>query len=143
MTKPAGKRWSIAYAVVATLFALMMFVSASGKLTRHPGAVKVIHEQVGVPLELFPVLGGLLIAGGLGLIAGIFRPRLGLAAAIGLVVYFVGAVLAHVLAGDWADLKAPIVPLLLACTTLVLRIVSLRRAADARGAALSAQPPVA
>ena len=61
----------------------MMFVSATGKLTQNPGSEKVIDETVGVPLALFPVLGGLLIAGGLGLIAGIFRPMLGVEPAQG------------------------------------------------------------
>ena len=128
MAKSAGKGLFIAYVVLAVLMALMMFFSAGTKLTHNPGAVHVIHEVIGVPLALFPVLAACEIAGGLGLLAGIVRPKLGVAGALGLVLYFVGAIVAHVAVGDWAGLKAPITPLLLACATLALRITSMRRA---------------
>jgi hypothetical protein len=126
--KRPSKRLSIAYAVVAVLMALTMFISASGKLTLNPGAVKVIHDVVGVPLRFFPVLAALEIAGGLGLLAGIFRPKLGAAAGVGLVLYFVGAFMAHVIAGDWAGLTAPIVPFIMAVAALTLRLKSMPRA---------------
>jgi hypothetical protein len=86
MESSARKRLSIAYAVVATVMALMMFFSASMKLTLGPGAVKTINGVVGVPLSLFPVLAACEIACGVGLLVGIFRPRLGVAAAGGLVL---------------------------------------------------------
>jgi hypothetical protein len=126
MEKSSSKRLSIAYIVVATLVALMMFFSASTKLTLNPGAVQVIHETVGVPLSLFPVLAACLIAGGIGLLAGIFRPKLGVAAGVGLVLYFLGAMVAHIAIGDWAGVKSPIVPLVLAGAALTLRILSMR-----------------
>jgi hypothetical protein len=84
MEKPARKRSSIAYVVVAILMTLMMFFSASTKLTLNPGAVHVIHEVVGVPMSFFPWLAACEIAGGIGLLAGIFRPKLGVAASVGL-----------------------------------------------------------
>ena len=90
-------------------------------------AVKVIHDTVGVPLSLFPVLAALEIAGGLGLLAGIFRPKLGVAGGGGLVLYFVGAMVAHVLVGDFAGLKAPIGPLLMSSAALTLRVKSMPR----------------
>jgi hypothetical protein len=127
MPKPASKGLFIAYVVVASLLSLMMFFSASTKLTHNPGAVQVIHEVIGIPLGLFPVLAALEIAGGLGLLAGIFRPKLGVAGATGLVLYFVGAIIAHVVVSDWAGLKAPITPLVLAGAALALRILSMRR----------------
>jgi hypothetical protein len=108
------------------LLALMVSISASGKLTHNPGAVKVIHETVGIPLGLFPMLAALLIAGGIGLVVGIFRPKVGLAAATGLVVYFTCAMLSHVFVGDFAGLAAPIVPFLLSITVLILRSRSMR-----------------
>ena len=74
MEKSAGKGVRIAYMVVAILFALMMFFSASFKLTNNPDAVHLIHEVIGVPLALIPVLALCEIAGGLGLLAGILRP---------------------------------------------------------------------
>ena len=118
---------TITATVVSVVVALMMFFSASTKLTHNPGAVHIIHEVIGVPLGLFPLLAACEIAGGLGLLAGIILPRLGVAAAVGLVVYFIGALTAHLLVRDFAGLKAPIVPFLLACTALALRLRSLRR----------------
>jgi hypothetical protein len=117
----------IGYLVVAPLVAVMMGISASGKLTLNPGAVQIIHDVIGVPLSLFPVLAACEIAGGLGLLAGMFWPRLGVLGGAGLVLYFVGAMVAHVLVGDWAGLKAPIAPLLLSTTALLLRATTSRR----------------
>jgi hypothetical protein len=127
MEKAPGKGLFIAYVVVAVLVAASMFFSASAKLTLHPGAVKTIHEDAGVPLGLFPVLAAWLIAAGIGLLAGIRWPKVGVAAGVALVVYFVGAVMAHVLAGHPAEAKSPLMPLLMAVTVLTLRIVSWRR----------------
>ena len=125
---PPRKGLSIAYVVVAVLLALMMGISASGKLMRIPGAVQAIHGVVGVPLALFPVLAALLISGAIGLIAGIFRPKLGVVAAGGLVLYFIGAIAGHVIAGDFAGIKAPIAPFALSLAALALRLRSMPRA---------------
>jgi hypothetical protein len=92
--------------------------------------VHVIHDVVGFPVNLFPLLAACEIAGGLGLLAGIFRPKLGVAAGVGLVLYFICAIIAHMRVGDWAGLKAPITPFLLSITVLVLRVLSMRRAAS-------------
>ena len=62
-------------------------LSASFKLTNNPDAVHLIHEVIGVPLALIPVLALCEIAGGVGLLAGIWRPKLGVAGAAGLVLY--------------------------------------------------------
>jgi DoxX-like family len=130
MEKPAGKGLTIAYNVMAVIFALMMFFSASTKLMLNPAAVHVIHDIVGFPVNLFPLLAASEIAGGLGLLAGIFRPKLGVAASVGLILYFICAMIAHVRVQDWAGLKAPVTPFLLSIAILVLRILSMRRAAS-------------
>ena len=132
MQKSASRGLFIAYLVVAPIVALMMLISASGKLTLNPGAVQVIHDTVGVPLRLFPLLAACEIAGGVGLLAGMFWPRIGVAAAGGLVLYFLGAMVSHIRVGDLAGLKAPIVPLLLSTTAFVLRLSSSRRIGDRR-----------
>jgi hypothetical protein len=128
MATPERKGLSTAYAVLAVLVGIMMCFSAFMKFSQNPDTVKVIHGVVGVPLGLFPVFGALLAAGGIGLVVGIFRPKVGLAAAAGLCLYFLGAIIAHLVVGDVAGLKAPIVPFLLAVTVLTLRVLSLRRA---------------
>lgn len=59
---------------------------------------------------------------------GIFKPKVGVAAGAGLVLYFAGAISAHVVAGDFEGLKSPIVPLVVSGAALALRVVSMRRA---------------
>jgi len=125
---PPRKGLKIAYIIVAVLLALMMGISASGKLMRIPGAVQAIHGVVGIPLALFPVLAALLVTGAIGLIAGIFRPKVGVAAAGGLVLYFIAAIIGHVIAGDFAGIKAPITPFVMAVAALALRLRSMRHA---------------
>ena len=53
-----------------------------------------------VPRSWVPVLGALLAAGSLGLLAGFAVPPLGILAAAGLVLYFVGALIAHLRVGS-------------------------------------------
>jgi hypothetical protein len=125
---PPRKGSSAAYAVVAVVMALMMVFSAGAKLALNAGAVQVIHEVVGVPLRFFAALAACEIAGAVGLVVGIFRPRVGVVASTGLVLYFVCAMVAHFLVRDWAGLKAPVVPFLLASLALTLRLRSIPRA---------------
>lgn len=59
---------------------------------------------LGIPRAwLFP-LGALKAAGALGLLVGIGVPLLGVAAAAGLVLFFVGAVISHVHAGVYRSI---------------------------------------
>jgi hypothetical protein len=79
---------------------------------------------LGIPQAwLFP-LGALKAAGALGLLAGIGVPLLGVAAAAGLVLFFVGAVITHVHAGEYRSISYPGTFLLLAVGSLALRLVS-------------------
>lgn len=72
-------------------------------------------EEVGVPWRWIPALAAVEGAGTAGLIAGlVWWPGLGLAAAIGLVLFFVGAVGAHVRARVLHNIAFPGTFLLLA-----------------------------
>jgi hypothetical protein len=53
-----------------------------------------------IPRSWVPVLGVLLAAGSLGLLAGLAVPLLGALAAAGLVLYFLGALIAHLRVGS-------------------------------------------
>ena len=53
-----------------------------------------------VPRSWVPMLGTFLAAGSLGLLAGFAAPLLGALAAAGLVLYFVGALIAHLRVGS-------------------------------------------
>ena len=63
-------------------------------------SVKVVAERVRVSTRWMIPFGVLLALGGVGLLAGFAVPVLGTAAAIGLVVYFICAVTAHVRVRD-------------------------------------------
>ena len=90
----------IAYLAVSIALASMVLFSGVGKLRGDPHIVKVIHEIVGMPMKYFPLLATCEFAGALGLILGIWRPSLGVAAATCLVLYFVGAIVSHLRVGD-------------------------------------------
>ncbi|MDV3129119.1 DoxX family protein [Mycobacterium sp. 21AC1] len=59
-------------------------------------------KAVQVPQSWMIPLGSLLGAGALGLLAGLAIPALGIAAATGLVLYFIGAIIAHLRVRDFA-----------------------------------------
>src|SRR5205814_2946546 len=90
----------IAYVVSTILLAAMVTFSGIGKIRRDPRIVQVIHEVVGVPLKYFPLLIACEFAGALGVVLGIWWPLLGVAAGIGLVIYFVGASVSHLRVAD-------------------------------------------
>src|SRR5690242_20579686 len=58
--------------------------------------------RAGVPESWLPLLGTLKAAGVVGLLVGIGVPPLGLAAALGVVLFFVGAIVIHVRARYYA-----------------------------------------
>ncbi|MEX0169833.1 DoxX family protein [Streptomyces sp. LMG1-1-1.1] len=112
----------IAYAVVATLLALAATGSAFMTFTRNPQVVGNM-TKVGVPESRLPLLATAKAAGALGLLAGLFVPLLGEAAAVGLVLYFAGAVIAHLRVKDY-ELAPAAVLTLISAAALVLRIAS-------------------
>lgn len=113
----------IATVVVSVLLALAVIGSGLGKLSKNPKVVESL-SVVGVPLSWFPFLAAAEVAGGVGLLVGLGVAPLGMAAAIGLVLYFLGAVGAHVKAGDTKGLPAPLVLALLAGAAFALRIAT-------------------
>jgi DoxX-like family len=78
----------------------------------------------GVPRSWVFPLGHLKLAGALGLLAGFAVPLIGVAAASGLVLFFIGAVGALMRARDFAHLPYPSIYLLLALSTLALHLTS-------------------
>jgi hypothetical protein len=80
--------------------------------------------RVGVTHRALCPLAVLKIAGALGLLIGIGVPPLGVAAAIGLILFFIGAITAHVRVRDYSSIPFPGMFLLLAIASLVLRIAS-------------------
>jgi len=82
--------------------------------------------QAGVPESWLTTLGALKTAGAVGLLLGLIGvPLIGIAAAVGLVLFFVGAVLTHLRVRDYSpQLGLAIGFLLLAMAALILGLAS-------------------
>ena len=80
--------------------------------------------EVGVPRSWLTALGAAKLAGSIGLVVGLLAlPGLGIAAAVGLVLYFVGAVLAHIRARVFYNIALPGAYLRLSAATVALMVV--------------------
>ena len=113
-----------AYLVITIALAAMAAFSGLGKLRRDPKIVHIIYEVVGVPLKYFPRLAACEFAGALGLVLGIWWPFLGMAAGIGLVVYFAGAIVSHMRVGDGKGAGPAAFMLCTSVAALVLRVLT-------------------
>ncbi|MFI5764416.1 DoxX family protein [Streptomyces sp. NPDC051563] len=109
----------IAYAVVAGLLALTLAASATFTLQHNPSITESM-TKVGVPDSWLPRLATLKAAGAIGLIAGLWLAPLGIAAAIGVTLYFLGAIVFHLRAKDYNFAPAAVLALV-AIAALVLR----------------------
>jgi len=114
----------IALVIVTVLLALLTANSAVGKLRKNEQVLSSIVGTVGFPERRVPVLAALEIAGALGIIAGLWFAPLGIAAAIGLILYFVGAAIGHLRVRDTKGAMMPLIPLILSIAVLVLRILT-------------------
>jgi hypothetical protein len=113
----------IAYIIVSVVLALMLAASAWAKLTRDERVVTGL-TGIGVPLKWFPFLAACEVAGAVGLLVGIAYAPLGIAAAVGVILYFVGAMITHLRARDKAIIP-PLVLLALAVAALLLRVAAM------------------
>ena len=109
----------IALIVLSVLLVVVLVGSAGAKLAK---AAPVLESMstVGVPHRALPLLAAVEIAGAIGLIAGFFWWPIGVAAAIGVVLYFVGAVIAHLRVRDIGNVAPAAVLGLLAVGELAL-----------------------
>jgi hypothetical protein len=114
----------MAYLVITIVAAAMAAFSGLGKLRRDPKIVHIVNEVVGVPLKYFPHLAACEFAGAVGLVLGIWWPFLGEAAGIGLVVYFVGAIVSHVRVGDVKGVGPAAFMLIISAAALGLRLLA-------------------
>jgi hypothetical protein len=103
----------VALVIVTALLSAIAVASAVMKLRKAEQVISTIHGTVGVPMRWLPALAALEIAGALGILA-----------ATGLVLYFLGAVIGHLRVGDSKGAGQPVLPLLLSVAVLVLRIAT-------------------
>ena len=106
----------VALIVVSSLLAAVVTFSAALKLTHRPAVVES-YRTAGVPESWLNGLAALLLVAAVGLVVGIWWPIAGLAAAGGLVIYFLLAVGLHIRANDTAHAVNPAV---LACVAVVV-----------------------
>jgi DoxX-like protein len=113
---------SLAWVVVALVTAAVNGGMGVADLAR-ARFVLANSESVGVPARWVPWLGGLKLAGAAGLVVGVLAwPPLGVLAAAGLVLFFVGAIVTHVRARVLGNLYFPGGYLALAVASLVLGV---------------------
>ena len=93
--------------VVVTIAAAWIGFSAFSLLTRKAFVVEPLTEY-GVPESWWPWLGTLKALGAVGLLAGLAVPAIGVAAAVGLGVYFAGAVVTIVRARVFGHVPFPL-----------------------------------
>ena len=113
----------IAYTVVAIVLGLGLAGSASAKI-RKDERVTAGLTGAGVPLSWFVPLALLELAGTVGLLIGIWWRPLGIAAAIGVILYFIGALVFHIRAKDGKGTPAPAALLVAGVVALALGIAS-------------------
>src|SRR6185295_9839324 len=88
-----------AYVTVTVIAAVLAGIAAVTYLIDHDYPRAQI-DMKRLPRSWMPRLGGALAAGSLGLLAGFAVPLVGVLAAAGLVLYFVGALIAHLRVGS-------------------------------------------
>ncbi|MFJ1758856.1 DoxX family protein [Amycolatopsis sp. NPDC088138] len=99
---------STAYLIVSIVGAAMAGFSAYSVFSHAKWVVEPLAEY-GVPRSWWPWLGTAKAAGAVGLVVGLFVPVIGVAAGIGLVLYFTGAVITVARAKSYAHLVFPVV----------------------------------
>ena len=113
---------TISLDIFAGLLAFAAIGSAISKLLKVPDVMAAM-ASVGVKTNVIPVLALLEIAGGVGIIAGIWNKNLGVAASLGLGLYFLGAISAHIKAkSKLADSAAAIGIFVISVITFFLQI---------------------
>ncbi|WP_185757068.1 DoxX family protein [Nocardia bhagyanarayanae] len=90
---------NIAALILSVLLAVAMLHSGVMKFVR-PAWLRRFAEAVHLTSSQLTALGSLQIAATIGLVWGIWFPPFAIAAAIGLVLYFGGAIVAHIRGGD-------------------------------------------
>ena len=113
---------TIALNIFGVLLAFAAIGSAIAKLKKVPDVMAAM-ASVGVKPNQIPVLAFLEIAGGIGVIVGIWSKPLGTLASACLVLYFAGALLTHFSRKHKiADFGAALGIFIIACVTTTLQL---------------------
>jgi DoxX-like protein len=110
-----------AYHVVAVFTALWIGFSGYSLFSKQQFVVEPL-KQYGVPRSWWNWLALVKSIGAIGLVMGLFIPAIGVAAAVGLVLYFLGAAATTVRARSYNTTLFPLLYLAPAAATLVLQL---------------------
>ncbi|MCA2207369.1 DoxX family protein [Nocardia rosealba] len=108
--------------VVVTVLAALAALLASGIDVFRADWVRENMREYGLPTWALPPLAVIKAAGGIGLLAGLAYRPLAVAAAAGLVLYFIGAEITVVLTRCYSHVAYPLPYLLLAGASLTLAV---------------------
>ncbi|WP_329139024.1 DoxX family protein [Streptomyces sp. NBC_00670] len=114
----------ITYIVVAVLMTTVLVASAGAKSMRTQHITGQM-ASLGVPEGMLPLLVAAQLSGAAGLVVGVWWRALGIAAAVGLALYFAGAVASHLRVRDHKGASPAIVLTLIAIALIALRAVTL------------------
>jgi hypothetical protein len=107
--------------VVVTLFTAVITAAVGVADLIPAGFVLANSAEVHVPRSWLPMLGTVKLAGAIGLLVGLVAlPAIGIAAATGLQLFFIGALIAHVRARALYNIAFPGAYLALSAASLVL-----------------------
>ncbi|MBO3734150.1 DoxX family protein [Glycomyces niveus] len=110
---------NLAHIIVTIAAALWVGFSAYSLLTKAAFVVEPL-QHYGVPQSWWVPLGLLKAAGALGLLVGLVIPWIGVAAAIGIILYFSGAVVTVLKARSYATVAYPVLYLVPTAAALIL-----------------------
>lgn len=114
---------TVAFTIVAGLLAVACLATGGAKLAG-ASSMRTRAAHLGVPWWTYVVIGGLEVLAAIGLIAGVWLPLLGAAAAAGLVLLMIGAIVMHIHAGEPVRSTLPaLIVGLLAAAALTLSAV--------------------
>ena len=99
---------STSHTIFTVVAAAMVGFSAVSVFARAKWVVEPLADY-GVPRSWWPWLGSAKAAGSLGLLIGLFVPVIGLVAGIGLVLYFLGAVITVLRARSYGHVPFPLI----------------------------------
>ncbi|MFE1316277.1 DoxX family protein [Kitasatospora phosalacinea] len=114
----------VSLAVVTVFMSALLLVSAGAKSLRTPHITEQM-ATLGVPQRMMTFLIGAQIAGAAGAVAGLRWGAVGIAAAIGLTLYFAGAVASHLRVGDRRGASPAAVLTVASVALIVLRAATL------------------
>jgi uncharacterized membrane protein YphA (DoxX/SURF4 family) len=115
----------IASLILSVLLALIFLTAGSPKVTNAKSA-QPMRDKLQLSSRLWATVGGLEGLAAIGLVAGLFFPLLGVAAAAGLCILMAGAVVTHLRVGDNRGALPAAVLLVVCIATVAIKILILK-----------------